>query len=116
MIITHTMELQEQINILNIRVSELEHKLAELTKKSVRKHAFEKSEWYDIERFKAHFLEKGWNGVEIGYWYGQALSYSQGNGGRYTDWSIVVQRWRNNEIKQRESQRESKFDKINRNV
>ena len=107
------MELQEQIDILVIRVSELEHKLAELSKKSVRKHAFEKSEWYDLEKFKAHFLSKGWTSAEIGYWYGQAHYYSAGNGGRYTDWSIVVQRWRDKELKLKSAQGISKMQKIN---
>lgn len=110
------MELQEQIDILVIRVSELEHKLAELTKKSVRKHSFEKSEWYQYDKFTEHLVGKGWNDDQIKYYYQSAENYSKANGAKYADWMQAILNWQARDLKKSNPKQQSKFDKINRNV
>ena len=118
MIITHTMAseiefLKTQIEFMRREIDDIKDELIKLKSKSPRKHSFEKSEWFDADKFFIYLLGKGWRESEINHYYESAKRYSSANGAKYLNWIEAVQNWKAKDDKKATTQGQSKFDKIN---
>jgi hypothetical protein len=59
--------------------------------KKKRKHSFEKSPYFDFEKFREAFPT--WPEPKARKYWESALGYSKANGGRYLDWAMAVANW-----------------------
>jgi len=59
--------------------------------KGIRKHPFEKSPFYDKEKFSEAL--PGWSPEKKKLYYEKAKGYSEANGGQYLNWIAAVKNW-----------------------
>ena len=63
-----------------------------------KKHSFEKSPYYDYEKFKKELPD--WNESKIKKYYDSAVNYSGANGGKYLNWVLAVKNWERKDSKE----------------
>jgi len=85
------------IELKNIQTKKIEKDIPVIEKKQ-RKHSFEKSPYFDYEKFKLKLCD--WSDVKIKKYYDAAKYYSVANGGRYLDWIAAVKNWERKEKKE----------------
>lgn len=85
-------QIFEKLKELESRIEKLDARIVKLENRSTtRKHPFEHSPYFDRHEFKKKFPD--WPVEKLRHYYQEALDYSQGNGGRYCDWSAAIRKW-----------------------
>lgn len=105
--------LKTQLEFLRRDFEALKEEVLLLKKKqTTRKHSFEKSEWYQYEKFTEHLVGKGWHNEQIKYYYQSAENYSKANGAKYADWMQAILNWQARDLKKSNPGQQSKFERI----